>query len=487
MTRQIRTLAIGFLLLFGLLAAQVNYIQVIAAEDLANHQANKRLLIEEYEIDRGRIIAGDLRTVLARSRDTDDTLRFLRRYPQGEVYAHVTGYHSFVFGRAEIEQSQNPYLSGRALELFAGRLVDDILGRDRRGADVVLTIDPELQEVATEQLRGRAGAVAAIDPATGDVLALAASPSYDPNVLSSHDGKQIRAEWDQLGADPAKPLLSNASDELFAPGSTFKVVTAAAALENGMTPETTFPNPRSLDLPQTTNDLDNFGGGHCAGGAGEITLAIALQVSCNVTFGQVGLELGAEKLIEQANRFGFSQEIPFDIPFAEGQVPEASAFELDLPGIALSAIGQKDVRTNPLHMALVTGAIGNGGVMMRPRLVREVRDTDGRVLRRSEPEAYGQPLSGPNADALAAMMEAVVASGTGTSAQIPGVAVAGKTGTAQVEDGDPHAWFLAFAPAEAPEIAVAVVILNGGDLGSEATGGALSAPIAKAVMEAALG
>lgn len=486
MTRQIRTLAIAFLVLFGLLAAQVNYIQVFAAEELANHQANKRLLIEEYEIDRGRIIAGDLRTVLARSRETDGTLRFLRRYPEGEVYAHLTGYHSFVFGRAEIEQSQNPYLSGRALELFTDRLVDDILGRDRRGADVVLTIDPELQRVATEQLRGRAGAVAAIDPETGDVLALAASPTFDPNVLSSHDGKQVRAAWQQLNDDPAKPLLSNANDELFAPGSTFKVVTAAAALENGMTPETTFPNPPSLDLPQTTNDLDNFGGSHCAGGAGEITLATALQVSCNVTFGQVGLELGAEALVEQAHRFGFSEEVPFDIPFAEGQIPDAEAFELDLPGVALSAIGQKDVRTNPLHLALVAAAIGNGGEMMRPRLVREVRDPDGRVIRRFGPEPYGRPLSGPNAQALATMMEAVVSSGTATAAQIPGVAVAGKTGTAQVEGGDPHAWFLSFAPVEAPEIAVAVVILNGGDLGSEATGGALSAPIAKAVMEAAL-
>ncbi len=253
-----------------------------------------------------------------------------------------------------------------------------------------------------------------------------------------------------------------------------------------MTPETTFPNPRSLDLPQTVNDLDNFGGSHCLGGAAQITLAQALQVSCNVTFGQLGLQLGAERLVEQARRFGFAGTIPFDIPFAEGQIPDPSAFRDDLPGVAFSAIGQKDVRTNVLHMALVAGAIGNGGAMMEPRLVLEIRDPSGRVIKSFEPQEVARPLSRDNARTLAGLMQAVVDSGTATAARIPGVAVAGKTGTAQVEGGDPHAWFIAFAPVERPQIAVAVVVLNGGDLGSEATGGAVAAPIAKTVMEAAL-
>ena len=486
MTRQIRILAGAFLVLFGLLAIQVNYLQVFAADDLANHQANKRLLIEEHEIDRGLILAADRQTVLARSRETDDELRFLRRYPEAELYAHVTGYHSFVFGRAEVEQSFNQFLSGRADELFGRRLIDDILGRDRRGASVVTTLRPRLQRIAARSLGQREGAVAAIDPRSGNVLALVANPSYNPNVLSSHDGPSIRESWKRLNADPDKPLVSRANDELFAPGSIFKVVTAAAALENGIRPDTTFPNPRELDLPQTDRSLQNFGGSHCLGGASQITLAQALEVSCNVTFAQIGLEVGADALVEQANRFGFSGDIPFDIPFAEGQIPPASDFELDLPGVAQSAIGQRDVRTNVLHMALIAGSIGRDGVMMRPGLVQEIRDPSGRVTRSFGPEPYGEPLSARNARALTEMMESVVTSGTGTSAQIPGLRVAGKTGTAQTESGPPHAWFVAFAPAIDPEIAVAVVVLNGGDLGDEATGGAEAAPIARDVIEAAV-
>jgi len=487
MTRQIQVLATAFLVLFGAIFVNLNYLQVIAADDLANHPANKRLLIGEYEVDRGEILARDRQTVLARSRATQGDLKYLRRYPEGELYAHTTGYHSFVFGRSEIEQSYNEFLSARAPHLFPQRLVDDILGRDREGATVVTTIDPELQQVATDGMGSFQGGVAAIDPRTGEVLALVGVPSYDPNRLSSHDGRQVRRAWDELNEDPDKPMLSNANDDVFPPGSTFKVVTAAAALENGLGPESTWDNPQSLDLPQTTNDLDNFGGSHCLGGAGQITLAQALQVSCNVTFAQVGLEVGAEALVEQARRFGFSEEVPFDIPFAEGQIPEPSAFDQDLPGLAFSAIGQQDVRTNPLHMALVAGSIGNGGVMMRPRLVMEIRDPSGRVIERYEPEEYSRPLSGGNARALTQMMVSVVSSGTATGAQISGVSVAGKTGTAQTAEGqDPHAWFIAFAPAERPTVAVAVVVLNGGDLGSEATGGAIAAPIAKAVMEAAL-
>lgn len=487
MTRQIRVVATAFLVLFGLLFVNVNYLQVFAADELANHPANKRLLIQEYDVDRGEILAADRRTVLARSRETDGALRYLRRYPEGELYAHLTGYHSFVFGRSEVEQSYNRYLSGRADELLPERLIDDILGRDRQGASVVLTVDPELQESAADALGGRPGAVAAVEPATGRVLAMVANPSYDPNRLSSHDGQAVRQAWDRLNEDPAKPMVSRANRELFPPGSTFKVVSAAAALENGAGPDTSFPNPPTLQLPQTTHTLDNFGGGHCLGGAGQITLAQALQISCNVTFGHIGLELGAEDLVEQARRFGFGEEIPMDIPFAEGQIEDVGFFEDNLPRVAISAIGQGDVRTNVLHMALVAGAIGNRGVMMEPRVAREIRDPSGRVIREIEPEEYGRPLGPRSAQALARMMEAVVEGGTGTAARIEGVAVAGKTGTAQTTTGaDPHAWFIAFAPVEDPQIAVAVVLLGEGDLGNEATGGAFAAPVARAVIEAAL-
>jgi penicillin-binding protein A len=486
MERQIRVVASGFLILFGLLGLSINYIQVIASSDLANNPANKRLLIQEYDVQRGQILAADRRTVIATSEETEGALKYLRRYPQGRLYAHMSGYYSFVFGRAELEQSYNDLLSGRAPEVALQTFVDEVLGRDRRGASLVLTIDPRLQQTAAESLGDRPGAVAAVNPQTGEVLALVANPSFDPNVLSSHNGKTIRSAWKRLNEDPDKPLLSAATDDFFPPGSTFKIVVAAAALKNGITPDTTFPNPPELDLPQTTRTLQNFGGDHCLGGASEITLAQALEVSCNVVFAGIGLELGAEKLVEQARAFGFAGDIDFDIPFQEGNFPPAEAFAQDLPGVAFSAIGQKDVRTNVLHMALIAGAIGNGGVMMEPKLVQEVRDPTGRIVRRLSPQAFGEPMSPQNADALTRMMQAVVESGTGTAAQISGVAVAGKTGTAQNPGGDPHAWFVSFAPAEQPTIAVAVVVLNGGDLGSEATGGAVAAPIARTVMEEAL-
>lgn len=484
--RQVRRLALAFVALFVVLFGQLNYIQVFAADRLADDPANPRLLLQEYDVRRGAILARDRRTVLARSEGTDGRLKYQRLYPEGSLYGQITGFYSLVFGRSELEQSYNDFLSGRAAELLPETLVDDILGRDKQGATIVTTIDPELQRTANEALGDLPGAVVALDPQTGEVLAMVANPSFDPTPLASHDPKRVRAAWKALNADPAKPLLSRADRELFPPGSTFKIVTLAAALESGMTPETTLPNPPSLDLPQTTHTLDNFGGGRCPGGE-EISLATALEVSCNVAFGELGLRLGAERLVEQAQRFGFDGDVPFDVPFSEGRIPEASAFEQDLPGLAFSAIGQQSVVANPLHMALVAAAIGNGGVQMRPRLVEEIRDPSGRVIKTLEPEEFGQPMSPQSAAALTAMMVEVVDEGTGTAAQIPGVQVAGKTGTAQHPGGDPHAWFVSFAPAENPQVAVAVVVLNGGSLGSEATGGQVAAPIAKTVMEAALG
>jgi penicillin-binding protein A len=488
MDRQIRRLALVMLGLFVLLLVQVNYIQVFAADRLANHPSNRRLIIQEYEVARGEILARDARTVLARSEPSPGDLKYLRVYPRGELYSGITGFYSFVYGRSELEQSQNDYLGARAEELLATNLVDQILGRPKRGASVITTIDPMLQRVASEQLAGRAGAVVAVDPRTGEVLAMVANPSFDPNPLSSHDGEVVRSTWDQLNADPDKPMVSNANDELHAPGSSFKIVTAAAALENGMTPETEFPNPRELDLPQTTVNLANAGGIHCNGGADVITLFEAFVESCNVTFGQIGLTLGAERLREQAQRFGFASEVGFDIPFQEGRFPEVDFFIDRLPAVAFSAIGQQDVAANPLQMALVAAAVANEGTLMRPQLVLEVRDPQGLVIRGFEPRVHGQAMSPETAAELTAMMEAVVARGTGTAAQIPGFAVAGKTGTAQVDDvTPPHVWFAAFAPADDPVIAVAVVLLNGGGFGTEASGGRVAAPVAREVMEAALG
>jgi peptidoglycan glycosyltransferase len=490
--RQIRRLSVALLALFLVLVAQVSYIQVFAAEGLADNPANaKRQLVAEYQVDRGAILAADAVTVLATSRKSPGELRFERRYPQGPLYGHSTGYYSFVYGRSELEETYNRYLAGSAPELLPGTLADQILGRPKRGATIITTLDPLVQEAAAAALGELPGAVVAIEPSTGSILALYSNPTYDPNSLSSHDPREIRDSWDSLNAEPEKPLVSRANDELFPPGSTFKLITASAALENGYGPESEWPNPHVLELPDTTETLENFGGVTCSGGS-KITLAEAFRQSCNVVFGGIGLALGAGALAEQAYRYGFAPavgegDVPFDVPFVEGVFPDPSYFADRRPAVALSAIGQDNVAANPLQMALVAAAIGNGGLEMRPRLVTEVRAPDGRVVHTYEPEEYSRPLSPDNAAALTQMMVSVVQSGTGTAAQIPGVTVAGKTGTAQHGEGAaPHAWFVSFAPAEAPQVAVAVIVLDGGSLGSDATGGRVAAPIAKAVIEAAL-
>jgi len=493
MDRFIRRLGGAMLALFVLLLAQITYIQVVASERLADNPANAtRQLIAEYRVERGSILAADRRTVLALSRKSPGQLKYQRHYPQGPLYADITGYYSIIFGRSELEEAYNPYLSGDAPELIPQTLIDQVLGRPKRGATVVTTIDPAIQRAAERVLGDLPGGVVALDPHTGDVKAIVANPTYDPNELASQDPKQVRAAWDRLNSNPDKPLLSRAIDELYPPGSTFKLVTAAAALENGFGPDSTWTNPPVLDLPQTTATLENFGGEHCLGGASQITLAQALTISCNVVFGEIGLRLGGAKLAAQAHAFGFAPDasegdVPFDIPFQTGVFPDASYFSDRLPAVALSAIGQDNVAANPMQMALVASAIANGGSEMRPRLVSEIRDPSGQVVESFAPEVFGQPISSQTAIQLTQMMVSVVQSGTGTAAQIPGVEVAGKTGTAQHGEGlSPHAWFVSFAPAQNPKIAVAVIVLDGGSLGSEATGGVVAAPIARAVMEAAL-
>lgn len=484
MDRQIRRLTLAFLALFVLLFAQVNYLQVFAADRLATNDANQRYLLQEYSVQRGKILARDKRTVLAFSRRTNDLYRYLRVYPQGALYAQLTGFYSIIFGRSGLEASQNQWLSGRAPELLPQNLVDEILGRPKAGATIVTTLDPRLQTAARRALGSTQGAVVALDPSTGDVLAMVANPSYDPNPLASHNPRSARSAQGRLLRDPSKPLLSRAFQEVFAPGSTFKLVTTAAALEAGMRPNTLFANPPALDLPQTTHDLHNFGGEHCYGGAPQITVAQALQVSCNVVFGEVGLRVGADRLSAMAEAFGFNEQVPFALPFAEGQLPPESVESP--PALAFSAIGQQSVVANPLHMALVAGTVANGGVMMAPRLVTEVRDPSGRVVETFEPTEYGRPMSPQSASELTSMMVSVVQAGTGTAAQLENAQVAGKTGTAQNATGAPHAWFVCFAPAQNPRIAVAVLVLGGGNLGSEATGGHVAAPIARAVLQAAL-
>ncbi len=488
MNRPLRKVAVALLSLFGLLLLNANWVQVVKGDSYRDNPRNSRVLLRTYSIERGPIaVLGDdgrSRVPLASSRATGGTLKYLRTYQDGAPYAHVTGFYSLVYGRTGIERSEDQVLSGDDDRLFVRRLSDYVTGREPSGGGVVLTLNDAAQRAAFEGLGDQRGAVVALDPRTGEVLALVSTPSYDPARLSSFDTKAIRSYYEQLINDDQDPLLNRAINQLYPPGSTFKVVTTAAALSSGdYQPDTQIPSPPQLTLPQTSQTLKNFAGEQCSGATS--TLAEALRVSCNTAFGQLGLDLGADALREQAQAFGFGSD--------ELAVPtrvDASRFPDDPnpPQTAQSAIGQFDVRVTPLQMAMVAAGVANKGEVMSPYLVREVTAPDESRLDRAEPQVLNRAVSEQVAAQLTTMMQAVVDSGTGTAAQINGIPVAGKTGTAQNARGAaPHAWFIGFAPADDPQVAVAVLVENGGNVGQSATGGAVAAPIAQRVMRAVLG
>jgi peptidoglycan glycosyltransferase len=482
MNPPLRRVAMALLVMFGALFANATWLQVVNADNLRKKQGNTRVLLSQYEHQRGPIVAGNI--TVARSVATNDRLKYLRVYPQGEEYAPITGYYSVTVGFSGIEQQENGILSGSDDRLFVRRLSDLITGRTPRGGTVVLTVNPKAQDAAWDGLQGKVGAVVALDPRTGAVLAMASNPSYDPSLLSAHNTAAVQAARKRLLAAPNNPLLDRAIAEVYPPGSTFKVVTAAAALSSGKyTPDTVIPAPTVLSLPQTSRKLRNFGGEVCSG-SGTMTLRDALRISCNTAFAALGLKIGDDVLRRQAERFGFGRT-PLEL-----DRPAASVFPsvLNPPQTAQAAIGQFDVRVTPMQMAMVAAGVANHGLVMKPYLVKELQGPDLSVLSHTEPKLLSQAIEAPVASELTSMMIDVVNRGTGTAAKISGVTVAGKTGTAQhATNAAPHAWFIAFAPAENPVVAVAVLIEDGGNLNKEATGGRVAAPIARDVIKAVLG
>jgi peptidoglycan glycosyltransferase len=501
MERRIRRLGIALVLLFTVVFGQLAYVQVFAADDIKGNPANfSRQLIAEYNVQRGKILTAD-GLVLAESvpAPKGSRYRYERRYPQGDLYGYITGYYSRIYGRSALEESMNTYLSGEAPELAISTFSDLFLGRPKRGANIFVTIDPDLQQVARTALGSNQGAVVAMDPTNGDLLALYSTPGFDPSALSSGSDDEMRRAWQGLNNDPDNPLLALSHQELFLPGSSFKIVTASAALENGFGPDSVWPNPHRLPLPLTGAELQNFGDDHCNGGSSQITMLEAFEESCNVTFAEVGLRLGPDRLAAQARAYGLCATLPperttcdeqlvrFELPFQNGRFPEPEYFERNDPLLAFSAIGLDNDLVNPLQMASIAAAVANGGVLQQPRLVTEVRDAQGRVAREFGPRDVGRAISSESAAALTQMMISVVNEGSGYRAQIPGIQVAGKTGTATNGEGQPpNAWFTAFAPAQNARIAVSVIVLDGGDLGNDATGGRVAAPIVRAVIEAYL-
>lgn len=481
MNRQIRIVAFIALILFGVAFINLNWVQLIHAQQLANNPANQRVLLKEYAIERGPVISADNQNLAVSQKTPNDNLKFLRTYPPGSMFAHITGYYSLVYGRGGLESSFNQQLTGQGGRLSMQSLSDQLLGQGQVGDSIVLTVNSQLQQVATTALGGRKGAVVALDPATGAILAMVSSPSFDPNPLSTHNQASIIQAWKSYQADPANPMLNRATSQAYPPGSTFKVITAAAALQNGLDTTTSFPNATQFLPPQTTSPIRNFGSPPESCG-GDMTQAFT--VSCNSYFAQLGDKLPQGALAQTAEAFGFGSAPPLDIPDSASKMP--SDADLKSPAFtAQSAIGQYNVAATPLQMALVAAAVANQGKIMKPRLVAEVRDPHDNVVQQTQPELWKQAIDPGTATTLTALMESVVSSpnGTGSAAAIPGVQVAGKTGTAQTVAGQaPHAWFIAFAPAQAPRIAIAVLVENGGNLGSEATGGKVSAPIARQVI-----
>ncbi len=457
-------------------------IQVVASDELRADGRNSRTLYASYSAERGPILVDG--QAIAQSVPTDDEYKFLRTYSNGMLYAPVTGYFTLNQGNTGIEGELNDYLSGTSNSQFLDQINAILTGQNPKGAAVELTIDPVVQQEAWDALGDLSGAVIAINPKTGAILAMVSKPTFDPNALAVHDTDVVIDTYNQLLDDPAGPLFNRTlAGALNPPGSTFKLVVASAALETGQyTAASEFPNPGQLTLPQTDSVIRNSGGDDC-GGTPTVSIATALRLSCNIPFAELGQALGDRVIRDQANRFGFNESVEVPLDSTPSIYPRA----LDEPQTMLSAFGQSSVRASPLQMAMVAMAIANSGTLMQPTLVESIVASDLTTLQTLTPTVFGQAISQPTAVSMTQMMVDAVSNGAGSNARIDGVAVAGKTGTAENGEGDPYTvWFTGFAPANDPQVVVAVVIENGGGVGQSGTGNGIAAPIAKRVLEAVL-
>jgi peptidoglycan glycosyltransferase len=481
-----------------LLLGNDTYVQVIQANSLSTNTQNARRLLNEYSTQRGLILSSDQQT-LAASVPTNDTYKYLRQYANGPAYADVTGYYSLYYGAGGLEDSMNSVLNGTDGRLFVRRLSDLITGRNPQGGDVELTINPKIQLAAYNTLvsNGFTGAAVAIQPSTGAILAMTSTPSYDPNGLAAHDNTTQTSTWSKANAGNPAGLMNQPIAAAYQPGSTFKLVVAAAALSNNVSDENTANLPASpvISLPGTTATLSNYANETCPGSVnGQVSMKTAIAYSCNTAFASLAGRVGGSALAAQAAKFGFGQSLSIPLNAATSCVgPAAGGNCLNIangmPGVYQSGIGQLDVQETPLQNALIAATIANGGNEMYPQLVKQIMGSDLSVVQGFTPQMMNSnAISGPTAATITDMMLASELN-SGTLNKNPAIQIASKTGTAEhgpdPKHIQPYGWYVAFAPGH--DIAVAVVVTAGGSYDLATVGARVAGPVGRAMINAAVG
>lgn len=490
MNQRIRRLTVVLLSLYAVLFVQLNIIQVGRKSSLDSDTRNTRQTVRDFNDPRGDIRTSDGQVIATSVRtESGDPFDWQRVYPFGDLYSQVTGYFTFGYGATQVEKVRNDVLAGRTVEQQIKGIGSLFSGGDTTGT-VGVTIDSRIQEAARNALGEREGSVVVVEPSTGAVKALWSWPSYDTNIVAVHNSELVGDTFKFLEAIPSKPLLANAYQERYMPGSTFKIITTAAALDAGLvTRDSTWAEESEFVPPQTIDPIQNFGGKVCGGNLVEV-----FRRSCNTPFARMAIELGPTAMTDAARRFGIGEPLPFDLPrAATSRFGDVEYFEKNLPLLGIGGFGQGNTQMVPLHMAMIAAAVANGGVMMRPFVVDATFDHDGRLLQRTVPSVWKIPMSVGASTLLTELMIEVANSGTASCcfALASGIQGAAKTGTAQLNGaGEPersHAWIVAFAPAEAPRYAI-VVMLKGTDAEiSAGTGGTLAGPVAAKVLNVALG
>ncbi|MEV5873816.1 penicillin-binding protein 2 [Streptomyces sp. NPDC052101] len=485
MNKPLRRIAIFCGLLVLALLIRDNYLQYVKADQLATDKDNLRVRIERYAHPRGDIIV-DGNPITGSTEVKGRQFKYKRTYKDGPMWSPVTGYSSQAFDGSQLEKIDDGILSGNDDRLFFRKTLDMITGKPQLGGNVVTTLNAAAQKAAYDGLskQGGKGAVVALEPSTGKILALASYPSYDPSAFSGDRDGDSKA-WNSLKNSKAEPMLNRALRETYPPGSTFKVVTAAAALENGLykSADDQTNSPLPWTMPGTTTQLKNEGNIPCK----NASLRTALQYSCNTVFGKIGSDLGNDKMLAEAKKFGFDS--PQDTPVRA--YPSVFSDNMNASQTELSSIGQYNTAATPLQMAMVASAVANDGKLMKPYMVDKLQSSNLDTVEQTSPEELSRPLSSANAQILQDMMQTVVEKGTGTNAKISGVTVGGKTGTAQhgvANSANPYAWFISYAklPDGSSPVAVAVVIEDESANRDDISGGGLAAPIAKNVMQAVI-